>query len=574
MTKRKVDHPHVDRALEYVRGVVAKKIPACLWVRLACQRHLADLKRSRSKVYPYRFDPDRAERACRFAELFPHVKGHWAIPQPGKPDATKIRLEPWQCFIRSSIYGWVEKAKPVRRFTIAYIEVPRKNAKSTLGAIDGLQFFAADGEMGAEVYSGATTEKQAWEVFRPAKQMAERSPAFLEAYGVVVNAASLVIPGNGSRFEPIIGKPGDGASPSLAIADEYHEHPDSTQYDTMVTGMGARRQPLMLTITTAGENMEGPCYALHERVQRMLKGTEPDERVFGIIYTIDEKDDWTTEEALRKANPNFDVSVSGDFLRRQQANAIASSRDQNVFKTKHLNIWVTARAAWLNMEWWHRQADPGLRPEDFRGEPCWLGLDLASRIDLAAKVRVFRRTVDGATHFYAFGQFYVPEETVEDPRLRHYQGWVADGYLRATEGAEIEQELIKTDLLADAAMFEVRELGFDQWGATKLVQELQAEGLPVVEIPQNVKHLSEPMKGLEAALKAGRFHHDGNPCFAWQMGNVTVKPDANENIFPRKERVENKIDGAVALIMAFGRAMLAPEEAPALVVDFIEPEAE
>lgn len=563
-------HPHVTRALAYAKDVVAGRTLACEWVRLACKRHLEDLKRSKSKTYGFLFDHARAERACQFAELFPHVKGHWAIPQPGKPDATKIRLESWQCFIRCSIYGWVEKAKPIRRFTTAYIEVPRKNAKSTLGAIDGLQFFAADGEMGAEIYSGATTEKQAWEVFRPAKQMAERSPEFLEAYGVVVNAASLVIPGNGSRFEPIIGKPGDGASPSLAITDEYHEHPDSTQYDTMVTGMGARRQPLMLTITTAGENMEGPCYALHERVQRMLKGTEPDERLFGIIYTIDEQDDWTTEEALRKANPNFDVSVSGDFLRRQQQTAIASSRDQNIFKTKHLNIWVTARAAWLNMEWWHRQQDATLRLEDFRGEACWLGLDLASKIDLAAKVRVFRRIIEGASHYYAFGQFYVPESTVQDPRNRHYQGWVKDGHLIATEGEAIDQERIKGDILADGQTFEVRELGFDQWGATKLIQELQGVGLPVVEIPQNVKHLSEPMKLIEAAIKAGTFHHDGNPCFTWMMGNVTVKPDANENIFPRKERPENKIDGAVALIMAFGRAALAPEEAAALAVDFID----
>ncbi len=554
-------HPHVTRALAYARAVVTGKVLACQWVRLAGQRHLDDLKRARAKDWPFRFDADRAERACRFAELFPHVKGHWAIPQPGKPLAHRIHLEDWQCFLLCLLFGWVEKAKPgLRRFRAGYIEVPRKNGKSVLAAAIGLLAFAADGEYGAEVYSGATTEKQAWEVFRPAKQMAERSPDFLEAFGVQVNASNLVIPGTGCRFEPIIGKPGDGASPSLAIADEYHEHADSTQYDTMVTGMGARRQPMMLTITTAGENMEGPCYALHERVQRMLKGTEPDDRLFGIIYTIDEGDDWTTEAALRKANPNYDVSVSGEFLQRQQANARAQSRDQNIFKTKHLNVWVTARAAWLNMEWWHRGRDTALQLADFEGSPCWIGLDLASKIDLAAKVRVFQRTIDGAAHFYAFGDYYVPEATAQEPRNRHYQGWVQDGWLVATDGEAIDQERIKADLLADARRFEVREAGFDQWGATKLIQELQAEGLPVVEIPQNVKHLSEPMKQLEAALKAGRFHHDGNPCLAWMMGNVTVKPDANENIFPRKERPENKIDGAVALIMAFGRAVLAPAE--------------
>lgn len=550
-------YPHVDQALAYARGVASGKIIACQWVRLACKRQLEDLKRSRSKAFPFKFDLAKAERACVFAELFPHVKGQWAVPQPGKPNATKIKLQPWQCFTRAVRWGWVEKKTGRRRFRTSYIEVPRKNGKSVDAALDGLYAFAADGEYGAEVYSGATTEKQAWEVFRPAKQMAERTPPFLEAYGVQVNASNMAIPGNGSRFEPIIGKPGDGASPSLAITDEYHEHPDSTQYDTMVTGMGARAQPMMLTITTAGENMEGPCYALHERVQRMLKGTEPDERLFGIIYTIDEADDWTSETALRKANPNFDVSVSGDFLRRQQANAIASSRDQNIFKTKHLDVWVTARAAWLNSEWWAKAADKTLKLADFRGEPCWIGLDLAAKIDLAAKALVFKRMVEGVEHYYVFGECYVPEATIAEPKNRHYQGWQHDGWLTATEGQAIDQERIKDGLLQDGHTFQVEAIGFDQWGATKLMQELQEEGLPVIEIPQNVKHLSEPMKLLEAALKEERVHHDGNPCHAWQMGNVTVKEDANENIFPRKEKRENKIDFAVALVMAFGRAVLA-----------------
>lgn len=567
-------HPHVARALAYARAVVAKRRPASEPVRLACKRHLEDLKRAKTKAFPYTFSPELAERFCRFAELFPHVKGHWAVAVPGKPSATMIRLEDWQCFIGCVLFGWVAKGKqPHRRFRVAYIEVPRKNGKSVLGALIGLYCFAADKEFGAEVYSGATTEKQAWEVFRPAKLMAEKSPDFLEHYGVQVNAQSLTIPANGSRFEPMIGKPGDGASPSLAIVDEYHEHPDATQYDTMVTGMGARLQPLMLVITTAGENMEGPCFALHERTLEVLKGVATDEELFGIIYGLDKKDVWSREAALEKANPNLGVSVSRDFLLRQQRNAVAVARDQNIFKTKHLNVWVTARTAWLNMEWWHAAADRELHLDQFVGESCWAALDLSSKLDTSTRVLVFRRLVEDQPHFYGFVRIYCPESTILDPRNRHYQGWHHDGWLEATEGNLIDQERIKADLLADARRFDILELALDPWNSAKLTTELQAEGLVAVEVPQNVRSFSEPMKTLEGILKDGRFHHDGNPAWAWMMGNVTVKPDANENIFPRKERRENKIDGAVALIMAFGRATVAGEDATAPVVDFVTEDA-
>ena len=558
--KKKSATPHVDRALAYAKAVRAGQVPAGELVRLACTRHTDDLLRARTKAFRYTFDAERAERVCRFAELFPHVKGHWAIAKPGKKEAPRIQLEDWQCFFLCVLFGWVQKAKPhFRRFRTAYLEVPRKNGKSVLAALVGLYFFAADGEYGAEVYSGATSEKQAWEVFRPARAMAEKTPDFLDAYGVVVNAQSLVIPGNGSRFEPVIGKPGDGASPSLAIADEYHEHQDPAQYDTMVTGMGARQQPLMLVITTAGENLESPCYALHERVAQVLKGVDTDEELFGLVYGLDPEDDWTTETALRKANPNFGVSVAADYLLRQQANAVAQSREQNITKTKHFNVWVTSRTAWLNMEWWHRQKEPALRLEDFLGQPCVAASDLASKIDLAATALLFRRRVQGDDHYYLFVRSYVPEATVQDPRHRHYQGWAREGHLVVTEGDEIDQERIKADLLADAQRFDLRELAFDEWGATKLVQELQAAGLTAVRIPQTAKHLSDPMKTLEAKVKAGRLWHDGNPVLAWMMSNVTVKPDANENIFPRKDRPENKIDGAVASVMAIARMEVLPE---------------
>jgi phage terminase large subunit-like protein len=560
-------HPHVARARAYAVAVRDRKIPACRWVRLACLRHLADLASQKRADYPFRFDAAKAEDACEFVESLPHVKGHWALAQPGQA-AALLQLEPWQCFFVCCVYGWTEKLTGLRRFRVALLNVPRKNGKSVLAAALGLLHLTDDTDAGAEVYSGATSEKQAWEVFRPAKLMAERTPEFLAEFGVEVAAKTLAVPAHGGRFEPIIGKPGDGASPSLAIVDEYHEHPDATLYDTMFTGMGARLQPLMLVITTAGEDTSGPCYALVDRVQKMLDGTQPDDRLFGLVYTIDEDTDWTSDVALQMANPNMGVSISAEFLREAQKNALNSSRDQSVFKTKHLDIWVTARDAFLNMEWWHRQADPTLRVADFAGESCIAAVDLSSKLDLTAVMRVFRREVEGASHYYAFGRYYVPMSCVEDPRNRHYQGWVHDGYLIGTEGDVTDFARIRDDLRAGHTQTPVRELCFDPWGATQLAQELAAEGLTVVEIPQTVKHLSEPMKMLEALTKSGHLHHDGNPCLAWQMSNLTCREDANGNLFPRKERPELKIDGGVALIMALGRAMATPDDAPFVGISF------
>jgi phage terminase large subunit-like protein len=561
---------HVEKANRYAKAVVSGKILACKWVRLACQRHLDDLKRAKTRAFPYKFDPDRAGRVCRFIELFPHVKGHWATPQPGKKGSELLKLEDWQCFYLCSVWGWVEKKSGHRRFRTAYLEVPRKNGKSILAGACGLFSFAADGEFGAEVYSGATTEKQAWEVFRPARLMADRSPDFQEHYGVEVNAKSLTIPANGSRFEPVIGKPGDGASPSHAIVDEYHEHPDPTMVDTMQTGMGARLQPLLQVITTAGDNLGGPCYAMHDDAIKTLERSSPEhvnETLFALIYTIDDGDDWTAEDSLRKANPNYGVSVGAAFLQQQQREAVSSAMKQGVFKTKHLNVWVAARSGYMNMEWWNRQADDTLTREQFKGERFFAGVDLASKIDLSSRCDLFVRTIDGEEHWYLFGRHYCPQAMIDEPQNRHYQAWQLEKWLTGTEGDETDQERIKLDLLEDAREYEVAEIAFDEWGAIKMAQELQSAGLTVIRVPQNVKHLSDPMKLLEAKAKAGTLHHNGDPILAWAMSNVTIKPDRNENIFPGKERPQNKIDPAVAAILAAGRASV--HAGAVVAVDFI-----
>ncbi len=541
---------HVAAAERYAREVAAGTVPACKWVRLACQRHLDDLIRQKDRAWPYRFDRKRAERVCRFIELLPHTKGEWARRRE------TIRLEPWQNFKTAVLFGWVRKRSKRRRFRKALILEPRKNAKSTWAAAIGLYMLTADGEHGAEIYSGATTEKQAWEVFRPARLMALRSPGLLSHFGVTVNASNLHILGNGSRFEPLIGKPGDGASPSCSIHDEYHEHQTDEQVGTMETGMGAREQPLLLIITTAGDNLAGPCYAAVQDAQRMLDGVTANDEFFALMYGVDPTDDWTTEAALIKANPNYGVSVHADFLRSQQREAINSARKAGTFKTKHLNMWVQARNAYFNIQRWHESADPSLKLEDFAGQPCRIGLDLASKVDIAAIELIFRHKGGYAR----FGRYYLPKDTIEEGQNEHYQGWVAEGRIIETDGNMIDYVAIREDILDLTRRFQVEQVAYDPHQALMMVSELIAEGVPCIEVRPLVLNFSEPMKTMDALIRERKIVHDGDPVFTWMLSNVVAKEDAKDNVYPRKDRPENKIDGPVAHIMAL--ATLLKETAP------------
>lgn len=546
-------------AERYARDVVSGKISACRWVRLACQRHLNDLEASKTKSCPYRFDAGAAAKACSFIELLPHVKGKWASSRE------HLKMAPWQVFKTAALFGWLKKKDGTRRFRKALILEPRKNGKSAWSAAVGLYMLALDGEHGSEVYSGATTEKQAWEVFRPARLMAMKTPALLNAAGITVNASNLHMLGNESRFEPMIGRPGDGASPHCAIIDEYHEHETDDMVSTMETGMGAREQPLLLVITTAGANISGPCYQFVVEARRVLEGLADDPELFTLMYGIDGPrgkpedhdyepgDDWTKPETLKKANPNFDVSVKGEFLLAQQRDAIVNSRKASAFRTKHLNEWVFAKEAYFNVAKWMSVADPDLRMEDFAGQPCTVGLDLASKVDIAAAVFLFRRPGGG---FAAFGRFYLPEKAIETEATGNYATWQRAGRIIQTEGDMIDHGMILDDLVAASKTYTIESIGYDPAQATMLVTELQAEGLPVFEFRHTVLNMSEPMKEVEALIRGGKIAHDGDPCFAWQIGNVVAKEDAKENVYPRKERAENKIDGGVALIMAMGRKMV------------------
>lgn len=554
--------PFTAAAHKYALDICAGKRPACRHTIQAAERYRSDLAKSKRKDWPYRYDVAAAARVCRFMEAMVHTKGKWAAKRE------TLKLEPWQLFFVCNVFGWVSKSTGKRRFRQAYLRVPRKNGKSALAAAIGLYMLTADGEAGAEVYSGASSEKQAWEVFGPARIMALRNEPFKNKAHLTINASNIHVLGNGSKFEPVIGKPGDGASPSCAIIDEYHEHQTDDLVDTMITGMGAREQPLMLIITTAGSTIGGPCYAYDKDAQSVLAGTIERDELFALIYGIDQGDDWAADAALIKANPNYDVSVSADFLKARRDEALSSPRKAAIYKTKHLDEWVSAGAPYFDSVAWEGLAERvDIDRLAAEGWGCYIGLDLASKKDLTAVVLLFTRFgEDGNREFRVVSKFFVPESQAEDPRAISYREWDEKGFLTLTGGNVIDEPLIEAEIVELAQRAGCLDIGYDPWGSRSLCQRLQDEhGLTVTEVPQVTRNLSEPMKTVDAAIAAGRMRHDGNPVMAWCMANVCAKEDKNENVFPYKERPEAKIDGAAALLNAMAR-VLSAEESPALDV--------
>lgn len=545
----------------YAREVLGGEILAGKYIQLACASFLEDIKCQTESEFPYEYSDKAADKACKFIESQYHSKGKWAKKKQ------LFIMEPWQIFLTVNIFGWLRKDTGFRRYVEVLLLVPRKNGKSAWAAAVGLYMLCCDGEFGAEVYTGATSEKQAFEVFTPARMMALKNPDMCDYFNLEVNASNLNTTKDGGKLEPIIGNPPDGSSPSCAIVDEVHEHKDSRLIDTMITGMGARDQPIMLYITTAGDNIAGPCYQLQIEAQKNLEGITESPQLFALIYGVDEGDDWSSEESLIKANPNIGVSVGVDFLKARLQDAKNNARKQSTYKTKHLNVWVGARDAYFNVEDWKKCADETLEIEDFYGMEVYLGLDLASRRDIAALELLI--TLPDKTHV-RFGKYYLPESALEGHE--HYTTWDTEGWLTITDGEIIDFSVIRDDILQLVSLFEVKELGYDPFQATMLITSLMEEGVPVVEMRPTVLNFSEPMKSLDALIAEQKIKHNGDPVMAWMISNVVAKEDAKENVYPRKERAENKIDGVISLLMALGRNMNQEEVVkPFDISDLITP---
>lgn len=536
---------YVAIADKYIKQILDGDIDSCKWVKAACDRQRRDRDEYKGRLAPFFFDPLKVNQVCGFLELMPHVKGAQA--------RNNMTLEPWQIFCVSTVFGWLKQSDKKRRFRRSYIEVPRGNGKSSLSSGLGLYMLAEDDELGAEVYSLATTRDQARIVFGDAQQMVRLRPALRAHYHMDVNAHNIHVLQTGSKFEALHaeGSTLDGLNIHLGIIDELHAHKTRTVYDVVETAIGKRDQSLLWVITTAGSDRSGICYEARTFVTKVLSGVLQDDTQFGIIYGIDDDDEWANEESLKKANPNWGISVRPEVVLPLMYKAMDMVSATNNFLTKHLNRWVNADTAWMDIRAWER-CTTTLTIEDFAAEPCYIGLDLASKVDIAALVAVFQR--EGS--YYAFCRFYLPENTIFRDENSQYQGWNAAGRIFSTVGDVIDYSTIETDLLEMNSRYEVREIAYDPWQALQLSTRMTEQGLQMIETRATVANFSEPMKQIQALVLSKRFHHDGDPVLTWMASNVVGHLDAKDNIYPRKERPENKIDGIVALIMAMGRAII------------------
>jgi phage terminase large subunit-like protein len=542
-------------AATYARDVRAGRVVACQAVRQAVERQDRDRLRVTS---PYVWSDAHAIAICAFAETMPHVEGRWR--------SVTLELQPWQVWLLTTLFGWRVRAdRRRRRFTDAYIEVARKNGKSVLAAIVMLYCFLHEGENGPQIKIAATTRSQTDAVFLVAKKMVQRLPALREEFGLTVFANAITCDTNSGSLQPINSKSSsqDGLNPHAYTIDELHAHKDRGLFDVLYSARGSRTNPLSLSITTAGYNMLGVAFEQRTFLLKVLAQIFTADSFFGLVFTLDEGDEWTDEQLWPKANPGLGITPRLDEMRAYAQKAQYSDDSAGEFKTKRLNLWLSSASAWLPMDAWNACADPTLTIDAFEGEPCSVGYDGAERDDLTAVVAVFER--DGI--LYAFPAFFLPRDVV-DERSRAvpaYRAWVTAGVLTPTEGAMTDLTVVEAHIRRLVERFDVQHIAIEQFGGQYLASVLLQDGLPVVLQGKSAKYYTVPARELEARVRHGRFRHDGNSCLTWNASNAVVDRRTDGSLLPKKATANspNKVDGLDALLLALGELLAHPEAAPA-----------
>ena len=509
------------------------------YVQLAVQRHVSDILDDR-----FYFDVSKVDRAISIVKLLRHTSGSYG----GKA----FDLQPFQAFIIAMLYGWVDPSTGYRRFKKAYIEMARKGGKSELAA--ALQIIATffDGEHAPQVYSVANTRDQAAYVYNAAtamcKYLSKDSSKFAKRARVM--QYKIVETGTNGFITRLTADAGtnDGANPHLAIIDEYHSAKTNEMVKVVETGMGGRTQPLLAIITTAGFNKNGPCYEFRKVLTDVLEDKVQNDSLFGIIWTLDEGDDYNDEQTWQKANPNIGNTPRWEQMRSFYQNAkIEGSSAMVEFLTKNLNLWVDAAKVWIkDDDWMSCESD-----EQPTGR-CFIGIDLSSRVDVTA-----------VTYFYPDNgvvrtRYYVPSEKANQGRRVDgvdYKEWSAKAYITVTPGNVIDYDYIIRDLLDSCANQQVELIGYDPYNADLIVPKIEAEGVPCGAVRQGFITLSPATKRLETMVLSKEIKHDGDPVLRWMLGNVEIETDAAGNIKPSKGKSQNKIDGVASLVTAIAAWM-------------------
>ncbi|HCO90511.1 MAG TPA: terminase large subunit [Alphaproteobacteria bacterium] len=571
MLDTSAESPVTHRALDWVEDVLSNRVASCKRVKQACRRFKADLKRAGTDQFPYVFDVEASEHMCAFLEGMPHIEGAWAAR------GERITLLPWQAFLVCQIGGWRHMVTGNRRFRTAYVEVPRKNGKSTLLSGIGLYFLTVDGEPGAKVYSAAASADQARIVFDAAKVMAQTGRVdgrdLSDLLGLVIEEHKIKTADPAAVFKPIASqtKSKDGKNPHCAIVDELHEHEKRDVWDSMASALGAREQPLLIAITTAGHNTAGVCYEQRRYVQRILDGAFEDDSFFGLIFEADEGDDPGDPETWAKANPSLHAAKSLQYMEDEWRKASASPAAMGEFLRKHLDIWTSVGASAIDLIAWNNAADPEMDLADFEGRKASIGVDLGLRDDPSSVIL----TIPDGRDYRVFGWHFFTQSMVERPGNEHLWGWASEDKIFTTPGAELDLRIVESLVLTlcgcgddddewgwqGLPIFDAEMIVYDAQFAAQMAAKWEAEGLPAVELRSRAANLNEPFQRLIAANDDGRIIHDGNPVLTWMAGNTLQKQVAGGDfIYPAKLAPEDKIDGIVALINSLWPWSQAPDD--------------
>lgn len=538
----------LERAAQYGRDVLTGTIKTGRLTRLAVERHDSDLKEASDRGLF--FCEDSASKTLKLFDYLKHSKGEWSGQQ--------IVLAPWQAWIIACVFGWKHQDTDKRRFRTVYEEIARKNGKTTKLAGIGTYGLTKDEEGGPEIYSAATKRDQARILFEEASRMVKQSGPLRRRLDVQQHR--IINPKNFGKLEPLSADANslDGLNPHFALVDELHAHKTPEVWDVLKSALGARSQPLIWAITTAGFNKNGICYEVRDYAIKVLTGVVDDDSFFSTIYTLDEGDDWQDSNNWIKSNPNLGVSVGLDYLKEQARQAAVMPTAKTNFLTKHLNIWVTGDSLWCNVEKWLECAGE-YKQDEIEPVEVYLGIDLASVSDIAS-IGGVAIMPDGS--WLTFGRHYLPEDAIYNNMRKTavpFIKWADDGWLTLTSGNVIDYNWIKADVQTFIERFNVKEIAFDRWNSSQLVNDLMEMGAPMVAFGQGYASMNAPMKELERRYLGSHIQHPNDPVLNWAMSNLVADQDPAGNIKPAKNKSSEKIDPAAALIMAVGRAMLVDE---------------
>jgi phage terminase large subunit-like protein len=555
----------LDEITLYALAVVADEIPACRKLHQAAHRHLTDLRRSEDPDFPFYFDLDAAYRPIKFVGMLSHWEGELA-GQLFKPEL-------WECFVIGSTFGWRRKDTHLRRYRYAYVEVPRKNGKSFLAAAIALYLLCADGEAGAQVYAAATKREQAKIVWDCACKVVAKHPTLAKA--VKLHWLALRFAKKNARFEPLAAdsKKLDGLNPHGVVCDELHAWPDRDLWDVLEDAFGARTQPLMFVITTAGHDRNSICYQQRSHGASILEAVESrayvDDTYFVFIADVDAEDEknWMKEEVWRKANPGLGAPKSLEYLRDQYNKARLMPQKENAFKNKQLDMWTEAEEKWFDMEAWDACRGKVDRARLAKCR-CYGGLDLSSTIALSAFALVF--PPGPYPEWTVLLKLYLPADNLRTRAKRDkvpYEQWVRQGWITTTPGNVIDFDFIRADVLRLKEEFNLVEVGFDPWKAVEISGKLQGDGLVMKQMRQGHATLGAPTSEFERKLMKHDWRHGANPVLRWMVRNCVPIRDSNNNLRPDKEKSHAFIDGVVATIMGLGLAIASPTAGAASVYE-------